>query len=203
MKPDETAVVFIEFQNEFCKEGGKFHDGVKAEIERQGTVPNAAKLLDGARQAGCLVIHSPFVYDEAWVDGCQACGILAGAKQLGACRPGEWGTEIIDEMAPVDGETVLEGKRALSAFTNTQLGDLLAKNSIKNLVLAGFLTNVCLEATARSAYDLGYHVTIASDASGTTSQANQEYVEREVAPVLGQAKRVDEILEDLNAGVLS
>jgi ureidoacrylate peracid hydrolase len=106
-------------------------------------------------------------------------------------------------MAPADGETVLEGKRALSAFTNTQLGELLAKNSIKNLVLAGFLTNVCLEATARSAYDLGYHVTIASDASGTTSQANQEYVEREVAPVLGQAKRVDEILEDLNAGVLS
>jgi nicotinamidase-related amidase len=201
MRPDQTAVLLIEFQNEFCKEGGKFYDNVKQEIQRQQTITHGAKLLSGAREAGCLVIHSPFVYDEQWVEGCQACGILAGAKQLGACRPGEWGTQLIDEMAPREGEIVLEGKRTLSAFNHTELDTLLKQHAIKNLVLAGFLTNVCVSASAHSGYDLGYTITIARDACGATSQANQNYVEREVAPVLGEARSVDEVLDALKAGV--
>jgi nicotinamidase-related amidase len=64
MKAKETAVVLIEFQNEFCKEGGKLHDGVKGEIDRQNTIPNAVKLSEGARKKGALVIHSPFVFNE-------------------------------------------------------------------------------------------------------------------------------------------
>ena len=62
---------------------------------------------------------------------------------------------------------------------------------------AGFLTNVCVEATARSAYDLGFQVVIAKDATGATSQANQQYVENEIAPVIGQALTVDEFLAAL------
>ncbi len=52
MKAKETAVVLIEFQNEFCKVGGKLHDGVKGEINRQGTISNAVKLAEGARKKG-------------------------------------------------------------------------------------------------------------------------------------------------------
>jgi nicotinamidase-related amidase len=200
VNPQETAVMLIEFQNEFCSEGGKFHDAVKSEIQRQNTIANAQRLLQGAREAGCLIIHSPFVFDEAWVDGCQACGILAGAKELGACRPGEWGTQIIEPMAPAEGEVVLEGKRALSAFTNTNAADLLQRHQISNLALAGFLTNVCVEASARSAYDAGYAVTLVTDACGATSQANQQYVENEVAPVLGQGLTVDDLLAQLKTG---
>lgn len=200
MNPQQTAVMLIEFQNEFCTEGGKFHDAVKSEIQRQNTIANGRRLLEGARQAGCLIIHSPFIFDEAWVDGCQACGILAGAKELGACRPGEWGAQIIDEMAPADGEIVLEGKRALSAFTNTNAAELLQQHGIRNLALAGFLTNVCVEASARSAYDAGYRVTIVTDACGATSQSNQQYVENEVAPVLGQGLGVEQFLSQLKTG---
>ena len=64
MKAKETAIVLIEFQNEFCKDGGKLHDGVKGEIARQNTIPNAAKLAEGARKKGALVIHSPVVFNE-------------------------------------------------------------------------------------------------------------------------------------------
>ncbi len=194
MKAKETAVVLIEFQNEFCKEGGKLHELVSGEIERQGTIENGAKLAEAAREKGCLVIHAPFVFDEKWADEKCVCGILAGAKEGGAFRPGDWGTEFIDEMQPKEGDIVIEGKRALSGFSNTGLAEVLEKHGIKNVVCAGFLSNVCVESTARSAYDLGYKVQIAKDATAATSKANQEYVENELYPVLGGAGTVDEII---------
>lgn len=198
MKANETAVVFIEFQNEFCKDGGKFYDGVKSEIERIGTVPNAQKLLEACREKGVTIVHSPFIFDEEWVDQCGCAGILAGAKEGGACRPGDWGTEIIDEMAPKDGEIVLAGKHALSGFTNTKLEDVLKEKGIKNVVCAGFLSNVCVESTARSAYDLGYQVRVVHDATGGLSKANQDYVENEIYPVLGGSMTVDEFIAQLD-----
>lgn len=197
MKAKETAVVLIEFQNEFCTEGGKLYDVVRDEMERLWTIENGAKLLNAAREKGCLVIHCPFVFDEQWVDDKCVCGIIAGAQEGGAFRPGDWGTEIISEMKPAEGELVLEGKRALSGFTNTGLADILQENGVKNVVCAGFLSNVCVEATARSAYDLGYQVTVAKDASASTSQSNQQYVETEIYPILGNAQTVDEIISSL------
>ncbi len=197
MNAKETAVVLIEFQNEFCKEGGKFYGTVKDEITRQGTVENAVRLATEARKKGCLIVHSPFVFDEQWVDGNCCGGILAGAKEMGACRPGEPATDLIDELQPQEGDVVLSGKRALSGFTNTGLDKALDERGIKNVVCAGFLTNVCVEATARSAYDRGFEVVIAKDATGAASQANQQYVENEIAPVLGQAMTVDELLAAL------
>lgn len=197
MEAKETAVVLVEFQNEFCTEGGKLYEVVRDEMERLWTIENGVKLLEAAREKGCLVIHCPFVLDEQWVDENCVCGIIAGAQEGGAFRPGDWGTEIIEQMKPAEGEIVLEGKRALSGFTNTGLAKILKDNGIRNIVCAGFLSNVCVEATARSAYDLGYHVTVARDASASTSRSNQEYVESQVYPALGNAQMVDEIISSL------
>lgn len=197
MKAKETAVVLIEFQNEFCKEGGKLNDLVKDEITRQGTIENGVKLADAAREKGCLIVHSPFIFDEQWADEKCVCGIIAGAKEGGAFRPGDWGTELIDEMKPKEGDVVLEGKRALSGFTNTGLDEVLQEHGIKNVVCAGFLSNVCVEATARSAYDRGYQVHIAKDATAASSKANQDYVEKEIYTILGDAVTVDELISNL------
>jgi len=197
MKADKTAVILIEFQNEFCRDDGKLYDMVKDEISRQRTVEHAVELAQGAREKGVLVIHCPFVFDEEWVDDRCICGIIAGAKEGGAFRAGEWGTEIIDELKPQQGEVVLEGKRALSAFTNTGLNEILQKHSIENVITAGFLSNVCVEATARSAYDRGYKVCVAKDATAAASQENQQYVEGEIYPLLGEAKTAQEIVTEL------
>jgi len=197
MKAQKTAVVLIEFQNEFCKEGGKLHDMVKDEIARQNAVEHAIELAQGAREKGALIVHCGFVFDEQWVDEKCVCGIIAGAKEGGAFRPGEWGTEFIDQLKPQEGDIVLDGKRALSGFTNTGLDDILQRRGIENVITAGFLSNVCVEATSRSAYDRGYKVCVAKDATAATSEENQQYVEREIYPILGEAKTCDEIVNDL------
>jgi len=197
MQASQTAVVLIEFQNEFCKDGGKLFDAVKDEIARLDTVGHAVELAEKAREKGCLVIHCPFVFDQPWTEEHCVCGIIADAANDGAFRPGDWGTELIEELAPVEGDVVLSGKHALSGFTNTGLHEILEQHDIKNVAIAGFLSNVCVESTARSAYDRGYRVQVIHDAVAATSEANQQYVEREIYPHLGGSTTVAEFVEQL------
>lgn len=197
MKATETAVVLIEFQNDFCKENGALHELVKDELTRQQTIANGVRLAEEARKKGCLLIFCPFVYDAAWVDEKCVCGLIGGAAESGALHPGGWGVEWIEEMQPAESDPVLQGKHALSGFTNTQLEEILESHGIRNVVTAGLLSNVCVEATSRSAYDRGYNVRIIRDATAATSQANQEYVEREIYPILGGAMTVDEFIDEL------
>ena len=64
LDPKETAVVFIEYQNEFTTEGGKLHEAVKPCMEAVGTLANSKKVLDAARKAGALVVHVPIEFEK-------------------------------------------------------------------------------------------------------------------------------------------
>lgn len=61
---EETAIVLIEFQNEFTTEGGALHDAVKDCMEKTGTLENARKAMDAARSAGCKIFHLPITFEE-------------------------------------------------------------------------------------------------------------------------------------------
>jgi ureidoacrylate peracid hydrolase len=197
MKANETAVVFIEFQNEFCKEGGKLHEGVKAELARQGTIPNAVRLAQGARDKGALVVHAPFVFNPDYYEQHQMSGIVKAVADGGAFRKDTWGAEIIDEMAPQTGDRVVGGKCTLCGFNGTDLSDILKNAGVKNVVTAGFLTNFCVESTSRTAYDKGYSVTIIKDATAANSHEEQEHAEEKIFPALGQVMTVDAFLSQL------
>lgn len=197
MKAKETAVIMIEFQNEFCKEGGKLYDGVKDEIARQGTIPNAVKLAEGARKRGATVIHAPFVFNEKYFDEHQMLGIVKAVADTNAFREGTWGAEIIDELKPNKGDKVVSGKCTLCGFNNTDLEKIVKEANIKNVVIGGFLTNFCVESTARTAYDKGYGVTIVKDATAATSEEDQKYTEEKIFPLLGQTMSVDQFLSQL------
>jgi ureidoacrylate peracid hydrolase len=199
MKAKETAVVLIEFQNDFCTEGGKLHDGLKGELARQKTIPNAARLAEGARKKGATVIHSPFIFNEKYFEDHQMQGIVKAVADGGAFREGSWGAEIIDDLKPREGDKVLSGKCTLCGFNNTNLDNILKEANIKNVVIGGFLTNFCVESTARSAYDKGYAVTIMKDATAANSMEEQNHSEEKIFPLLGQTLTVDQFLDQLEA----
>ncbi len=199
MKAKETAVVLIEFQNDFCKAGGKLHDGIKAEINRQGTIPNAFKLAEGARKKGAVVIHAPFIFNPKYCDEHQMKGIVKAVADTNAFREGTWGAAIIDEMKPQGGDKVVGGKCTLCGFNNTNLEELLKAAKVKNVAIAGFLTNFCVESTARTAYDKGYAVTVVKDATAANSPEDQKYTEEKIFPLIGQALSVEQFLGQLEA----
>jgi nicotinamidase-related amidase len=77
-------------------------------------------------------------------------------------------------MAPQEGDIVAKGKSGLCGFHSTNLDFLLRQNNIKNVVLAGYLTNCCVESSMRSAYERGYKVYTLKDCCAATSIAGQE-----------------------------
>ena len=199
MKSSETAIVFIEFQNDFCKEGGALYEGVKGQIKAQNTLKNAQDCLQKAR-GKCLTLLTPILFEEDYCDaGCE--GVLgpihANVLETKAFRKNTWGGEIIDELKPTKQDIVVEGKRTIDSFHSSNLDFLLRVNCIKNVALCGFLTNVCVEGTARSAYDKGYKVFLLKDCCAAISGEEQKYVEEMFFPYIGEVLSHDEFLNKL------
>ncbi len=170
MDPKTTALVLIEFQNDFTSEGGSLHGAVAEVMAATDTVGHAQQALAAAHNAGATVIHSPISFAPGYIEiSAHPYGILKGVVDSTSFVKGTWGCEIVDSMAPAEGDIVLEGKRGLDAFGSTNLDFILRSKGIKTIVLAGFLTNCCVESTMRSAYEKGFEVYTLTDAVGATS----------------------------------
>ena len=87
---------------------------------------------------------------------------------------GSWGAEIVGDVAPQEGDIVVEGKRGLDTFATTNLDFILRSRGIETVVLAGFLTNCCVESTMRTGYEHGYEVIPLSDCVAATSVEEHE-----------------------------
>ncbi len=198
MDVDSTAVVFIEFQNDFTSPGGALHDAVAKSIEATDMLNNAAAVLAAAREAGATVIHSPISFAAGYNEiTAHPYGILKGVVDSSAFVKGEWGAEIDDSFAPADGDIVIEGKRGLDAFGSTNLDFILRSKGINTLVLTGFLTNCCVESTMRTAYERGYNVVTITDAVAATSVEEGENAVRFDYPMFSSPTTAEEFVSSL------
>lgn len=170
MDPRNTAVVLIEYQNDFASEGGALHAAVAGSMAETDMLENTKKVVDAARGAGATIIHAPISFAGGYkeISG-SPYGILKGVVDSNAFVKGEWGSQIIDELAPSDDDIVVEGKRGLDTFASTNLDFILRSKGITTIALGGFLTNCCVESTMRSAYERGYEVVTLSDCVAATS----------------------------------
>ena len=175
MDPRKTAVVLVEFQNDFTSPGGALHDAVKGSMEATGMLANAQAAATAAREAGATIIHAPIQYAAGYGEITDApYGILKGVVDTNAFVKGGWGAEIVADMAPQPGDIVLEGKRGLDAFASTNLDFILRSKGIQTVALGGFLTNCCVESTMRSAYEKGFEVITLTDCVAATSAAEHD-----------------------------
>jgi nicotinamidase-related amidase len=174
MNPRTTAIVLIEYQNDFVSEGGAQHDAVEAVMQSTDMLAHSIALLEGARQAGITVLHVPIAFAEGYPEiASQPYGILAAVVAAKAFRKGSWGAEIADPMQPRGGEIVIEGKRGLDCFASTNIDFVLRQLGITHVGIAGFLTNCCVESTMRSAYERGYQVATLIDCCATIGEEEQ------------------------------
>jgi nicotinamidase-related amidase len=170
LNPLDTAVIFIEYQNEFTTEGGALHDDVKECMEDTGMIENSKKVMDAARDSGALIIHVPIIFEKGHLEiSKKPYGILAGIKEGELFKADTWGAEICDAMKPSKTDIVIKGKNGLCGFKTTNLNFILRQGGVKNVVLGGFLTNCCIESTMRNAYELGYQVYTMEDCCAATS----------------------------------
>ncbi len=175
MDPQSTAIVLIEYQNDFTTPKGVFHDGVKDVMESNNMLGNTVAVVDAARKSGVTIMHAPITFAEGYgeLTG-NPYGILKGVVDNKAFRKGSWGADIVDVLKPQPGDILIEGKRGLDAFPSTNLDFILRSKGIKTVVLGGFLTNCCVESTMRSAYERGFDVITLQDCTATLSREAQE-----------------------------
>ncbi|KAJ1459268.1 Isochorismatase-like protein [Pelagophyceae sp. CCMP2097] len=168
--PSKTALVLIEYQNEFATEGGKMYEAVAPNMESTGMLAKSAALVAAARAKGMKILHCPISFAADGHDNPNPkLGILKGCADGALFVEGTWNAAICDAMKPVAGDLFVTNKKGLDAFPGTNLEQLLVDNGIETVVISGFLTNCCVESTMRTAYEKGFNTITLTDCCATTS----------------------------------
>jgi nicotinamidase-related amidase len=194
--PARTAVVLVEYQNDFTTDGGALHGAVKDVMDETGMLENSRRLVEEARGAGATIIHAPISFAPGYRElgkPEKVYGILKGVIDSNAFVKGSWGAEICDEMAPGEGDIIVEGKRGLDTFATTNLDFILRSRDVDTVVLGGFLTNCCVESTMRTAYEKGYDVITLTDCTAATSSEEQQAAVSQDYPMFSQPMTSDEV----------
>lgn len=198
--PNTTAVVLIEYQNDFTTRGGVLHGAVSEVMDKTDMLAHTRDVVAAARKAGATVMHAPIAFAEGYGEITkQPYGILKGVVDGQAFVKGSWGAAIVDDLAPAQGDIVVEGKRGLDTFASTNLDFILRSKGITTLVLGGFLTNCCVESTMRSGYENGYRVITLSDCVAAASVEEHENALKYDYPMFSQPMTAGEFVEELTS----
>jgi nicotinamidase-related amidase len=170
--PSHTALVLVDMCNDFLSPQGKTATRAGRKLDHAiRVIPVMQRLLAAARAAGVLVVHAQHTTlpDHAsdsgpWLDARSR----ATFSVVDLCVQGSWGQQIIDDLAPIESDVIVQ-KYRYSAFAGTSLDLVLRSAGVKTVVCAGVSTNVCVEATAREAFSADYYVVLPEDACGSWS----------------------------------
>src|SRR5579859_2922036 len=198
--PSTTALLLIEYQNDFTTEGGALHNGVKAVMESTGMLAKTQQAAAKARAAGVTVMYAPITFAKGYGEiTSHPYGILKGVVDGEAFVRGSWGAAIVDSLAPQAGDIVVEGKRGLDTFASTNLDFILRSRGTKTLVVGGFLTNCCVESTVRTGYEKGFQMVALSDCTATLSEEEQRFTFEKNLPMFARILTHNEFLSELPA----
>jgi nicotinamidase-related amidase len=164
---DRTALLIVDPYNDFMSQGGKFYEATRETAQAVGFYENMRKLIPAIRAAHIQVIIVPHHHwrEGDYVGWKHMNPTQVRANQSQGFAAGSWGGEFHPEFGPRDGDVVVLEHWGQSGFANTDLGAQLTQRGIENIILVGFVANTCIESTARFGMELGYHVTLITDAT--------------------------------------
>ncbi|HJF32431.1 MAG TPA: cysteine hydrolase [Sporosarcina psychrophila] len=177
LNTETTALIIIDMQRDFLYPGG-FGEKLGNDVSTTNAIiPNVQRVLEEAREKGILVIHTreghrPDLSDVP--ESKKRGGSIGEAGPMGRILVrGEYGHDIVDELAPKEGEVVLD-KPGKGAFYQTDLESILRNKNIKTILVAGVTTHVCVQSTIREANDRGYECLMLEDCCAAFDSKDHE-----------------------------
>mgnify|MGYP001232121498 CR=1 FL=1 len=167
--PEETAVLVVDMQNDFCHPEGVFARRGAPLWQVDDMLPRLQNFLTEARKVGVAIIfikthHSSWTNSPSW--------LVRIERPEEICLPDTWGADFCG-VRP-EGNEISVVKHRYSAFVNTNLDLILRSRQFRNLIVTGINTNVCVDSTARHAYMLDYFVTVLEDCCATVTASPKE-----------------------------
>mmetsp|Transcript_126 Transcript_126/g.331 ORF Transcript_126/g.331 Transcript_126/m.331 type:complete len:968 (+) Transcript_126:113-3016(+) len=172
---NQTAILLMDFQNEFGAKGGKLHKTVSEVMdETAGMLHKVVDLVKAARKMGSVIIYAPLGMNESELY----------LQQRGLLTKNSWNCEFMKELKPTADDFILEDRTDFNAFSGTNLHSIIKSNKIKHLFMMGFLTDVTVCETARAAPEILPDVLtyVISDGYETPSFINHDAVLGESIP---------------------
>lgn len=167
-----TGLLLVDPYNDFLSEGGQLWPRVQAIAERRGMLENLGRIVAAARAAGIRIFvvphHRATPHDaEGWRQRTPLQALCAEFQTF--ARDG-WGGDWHPAFVPAADDVVIHEHWGSSGFANTDLDLQLKQYGIRRVVLIGMMANTCIEATGRHASEIGYDVTLVTDATSAFSE---------------------------------
>ncbi|MFI9773522.1 isochorismatase family protein [Streptomyces sp. NPDC051956] len=179
---ERTALVLIDLQNGIL--------GLPTVHPADGVLKNGATLADAFRAKGLPVVRVRVAWSP---DGGDLPVSRSATPGLTQAPPAAF-SEFPDELGPV-GDDIVITKRHWGAFTGTELDLQLRRRGVTQIVLAGISSSIGVESTARSAFELSYHLTVVEDATTDTDAASHEHSFGKIFPRIAELATTEEIIE--------
>jgi len=163
-----TAILVIDLQNAYCSKNGAMARLGYDISKNEEIVPNIANFLDETRAYNFLIIFTKMIEDpEYMADNAKLKATMTG-NIVAISSPGTFDFEYAG-ISPDSTDKEIT-KKSYDAFSNPDLDKILTKDGIKNLIIVGVNSDVCVDTTVRSAYTKGYNIIVPEDFVGTIKE---------------------------------
>jgi len=202
LRPEETALVFVDFQNNFAAPDGEHYPRFKKVFEETKMLESSVDLVKQARALGVLVVQvtEGYTHDYRELDGSNPGNFHRSQILRQSWKMGTKPVELYEPLrpGPNDRDILLPNRITVSGFAGSSLDYILKSRGIRNVALGGFSTEGCVYATLLSAYDLGYHVYALKDAMASNRAQLSDLLLKESYPKYSRVTGYKEFLQMLS-----
>ncbi len=174
--PHHTALLVVDMQNDYCAPSGASDRNGRDLAAIRAAIPSICDLIESAREVGVPVVFTKYTLgpNGAGLSGPEILRRGRNFVGMQSTLKGTWGHDLIDEMPVRPDEDLIIEKRRLSSFIGTDLDLILSARGIKTVVIAGVVTQGCVECTVRDAAGYDYYVAVAMDCIASTDPRAHE-----------------------------